>query len=496
MADILLIAPNEKLRIYGDTASKYSAIQPNIYMALIEAYLSSKNIDVMMIDGEVDDLTNEELANLVISIQPKLVGIVATGVNPSSSTMSMVSVISFFELLNSKLNEFDKAPTTFVVGGHPTVLPERTYSDTHADFVIIGEGYETIEQLYFSIESNDDFANIPGLGFSTEHGFNQNPAPDLIDVDVLPQINWHKMDPTKYRAHNWHCFGDDIDNRSPYAVLWTSMGCPYPCEFCCINNVFGKRTFRFRSMEKVVQELDDLVQNYNVKHLKILDELFVIKHKRIDEFCDLLEERQYDLNIWCYARVDSVTPRLLQRLSKVGVRWIGYGFEAGDNEEALTSVDKRVRNNSPTPAEVVHMTRQAKINIVGHAILGLWDDDEQAIFNNRDFLYKHEFEWNNIYPTFAYPGTPLYDKYLAAGIIDEPSNWECYGLYSYECEPLPTKYLTAAEVLQLRDTIFTEIYTNENTLSMLEAKFGLKTRLHVEEMVKRPLRRRIIEEQL
>jgi hypothetical protein len=249
-------------------------------------------------------------------------------------------------------------------------------------------------------------------------------------------------------------------------------------------------------MTNVVKEIDELVLTYKVKHIKILDELFIIKHKRIDEFCDLLEERNYDLNIWCYARVDSVTPRQLKRLSKIGVRWIGYGFEAGDNEDALLSIDKRVNKNAPSPAEVVEMTRDAGINIIGHAILGLWDDDEDAIYANRDFLYKHNFEWNNIYPTFAYPGTPLYDKYLESGAINEPENWDIYGLYSYECKPLPTKYLSSAEVLRLRDSIFTEIYSNEKTLSMLEEKFGIKTREHVEQMSLVPLRRRIFENQL
>ena len=75
-------------------------------------------------------------------------------------------------------------------------------------------------------------------------------------------------------------------------------------------------------MKKVVEDIDRLVQDYGVRNIKILDELFIIKHPRIDEFCDLLEERNYDLNMWCFARVDSVTPRILKRLKKVGLNLI------------------------------------------------------------------------------------------------------------------------------------------------------------------------------
>ena len=56
------------------------------------------------------------------------------------------------------------------------------------------------------------------------------------------------------------------------------MGCAYPCDFCCINNLYGKRTFRFRDMKAVVEEIDILVNKYGVKNLRILDELFIIKH--------------------------------------------------------------------------------------------------------------------------------------------------------------------------------------------------------------------------
>ena len=165
-------------------------------------------------------------------------------------------------------------------------------------------------------------------------------------------------------------------------------------------------------MKSVVEEIDILVNKFGVKNLRIMDELFIIKHPRIEEFCDLMDERKYDLNIWCYARVDSVTPYILARLKKIGLNWIGYGFEPGDDEEALISINKAVKKGSLSNDEVIEMTRKEGINMIGHAILGLYDDDEAAIRKNVDFLRKHEFEWNNIYPAFAYPGTPFYENYV------------------------------------------------------------------------------------
>ena len=486
MSKALLVTANAKGDNYGVTVNEFAAVPPNVPLGLLDAYMNSKGVPTEIIDSEVEGLTLDALIDRLLEEAPVLVGVVACGANPSASTMSMVGVIRFFD----KLNKLKELPfKTFVWGGHPTVLPKRTLHETKADFVIVGEGYETAVGIYEHLTKGKSMSDVPGVAYYDGETMALNPIPPLIDVESLPRINWEKMNPTKMRAHNWHCFGDDVNNRSPYGIIWTNQGCPYPCEFCSINNVFGKRTSRFRSMESVVSEIDTLVNVYGVKHLKILDELFVIKHPRIDEFCDLMEERNYDLNMWCFARTDSVNPNILKRLKGIGLNWIAYGFESFD-EDILESTNKRSKANVN---DTVKWTRDAGINICADVIAGLWDDDADSIQRTRDFMFRQDFEWVNVYPAFGYPGTPLYDRYLDDGIIDEPKKWDIYGLYSYETIPLPTKHLSSAEVLRQRDEMFSGYYTDPQVLSKLEKKFGVDTREHVKKMVSSPLKRRILE---
>jgi radical SAM superfamily enzyme YgiQ (UPF0313 family) len=490
--DVVLIHPS-KSGAYGQVESLASTT-PDILLGLVDSYVESNGLTSVIIDLDITKISGQDLVSLITKLSPKLLGVFSTGVNVSASTQTMPSVIGFFK--DIAINLPDKIKT-FVYGGHPTVLPERTLKETSADYVIIGEGYETIVLLTKNLINNVSVDNIDGIAYIKEDLLSNvttviNPMPETIDVNTLPMINWDKFNPKLYRAHNWHCFGDDINNRSPYGVIWTSMGCAYPCDFCCINNLYGKRTFRFRDMKAVVEEIDILVNNYGVKNLRIMDELFIIKHPRIEEFCDLMDERGYDLNIWCYARVDSVTPQILKRLKKIGVNWVGYGFEAGDDENALKSINKAVKKGSLSNDEVIKITREAGINMIGHAILGLYDDDEDSIRKNVDFLRKHQFEWNNIYPAFAYPGTPFYDQYVGEGIIEEPRSWEEYGLYSDECKPLPTKYLTSAQVLSLRDELFNEYYSDQNVQDNLRIKFGQKTIDHINDMLSVKLKRNIL----
>ena len=486
MKPICLVTVNVKKTLYGGTADQLAAVAPNIPMGLLDSYLTMHDVPVDIIDSETEQLDIDGLIERLLAKDPPLVGVIASGANPSASTMSMVGVIRFFE----KFNALKQKPfPIFVWGGHPTVLPERTLRETGADFIIVGEGYEAIADLYRHVTNGYPREAIAGLAYYDKDRFVLQPMPELISLDKLPAINWDKMNPASYRAHNWHCFGD-IDNRSPYAIIWTNQGCPYPCDFCCINNVFGTRRFRNRPMKNVVAEIDRLVNDYGVRNIKILDELFAIKHPRIDEFCDLLEERNYDLNMWCFARTDSVTPEMLKRLKKVGVNWVAYGFESFD-DDILKSTNKRVKGNV---LDTVKMTRDAGMNICADVIVGLWDDNEATVRKTRNFMYDNRFEWINVYPCFAYPGTPLYDRYVAESIIEVPKKWDIYGLYSRECVPLPTKHLSSAQVLHLRDSIFEEYYKEPAILSMLEVKFGPATRKHVEEMVRMPLQRRILEE--
>lgn len=445
---VILITPNSKSINYGLTSSEFSAIQPNIYMNILEsAYNNVKKIPCESIHMEADKMTIDDVIAYLDRVNPDEAGIICSGSNPSASTMTMVGAIELCRAIKERLPN----QKTFIWGGHPTVMPERTKLETLVDRVIVG----------------DDFGCEPSQ---------------------IPMVNWEKIDPSKYRAHNWHCFGD-LDNRTPYGVIWTTLGCPYACEFCCINNVFEKRIYKMRDMKDVIAEIDILVNKYGVKNIKIMDELFVSNnHKRINDFCDALIERNYGLNMWCFARTDTVKPELLAKLKKAGINWIAYGFESVSQK----MVDLQRKGAKVSEYEkVIRWTKEAGISIIADFIAGFWDDDYQTLQETYDFMCRMNFEFINLYPLFAYPGTPLYDKYLKQGIIEEPKSWEEYSLYGVKCKPCKTAHLTNTEVLKWRDDKYVEYYRRPEYLEMIENKFGKETREHVYRMAEIHLEREI-----
>ena len=447
---VLLITPNSKLDNYALTADEFSAVQPNIYMHILESvYNHVKKIPCTSIHMEADKMTNEDVIRWISRLKPEKVGVICSGSNPSASTMTMVGAIDLCKAIKKALPK----QHVFIWGGHPTVMPQRTKDETGVDEVIVG----------------DDFG---------------------VPASEIPIINWEAIDPQKYRAHNWHCFGH-LRDRTPYAVIWTSLGCPYQCEFCCINNVFEKRVYKLRNMKDVLTEIDYLVSKHHIKHLKIMDELFVTKSPRIEEFCDAMIERNYGLNMWAFARTDTVTPHLLEKLKKSGINWLAYGFESV-NQESVTN--QRKGSKVSDYEKVIKWTRDAGISIIADFIAGFWEDNYASLGRTYDFMCHHNFEFINLYPLFAYPGTPLYDRYLKSGIIETPQDWSEYSLYGYNCKPCPTKYLRREEVLNWRDTKYVHYYNRPEYLKMIKDKFGKETRSHIYQMAQKKLRRGICEQ--
>jgi hypothetical protein len=104
-------------------------------------------------------------------------------------------------------------------------------------------------------------------------------------------------------------------------------------------------------------------------------------------------------------------------------------------------------------------------------------------------------EFANFYSAMAYPGSPLYLMALKNG-WELPETWSGFSQHSYDCLPLPTEAVSAAEVLKFRDEAFDRYFTGQRYLDMVTQKFGWDTRAHIAQMSGHKLRRKIVEEMM
>ena len=101
-------------------------------------------------------------------------------------------------------------------------------------------------------------------------------------------------------------------------------------------------------------------------------------------------------------------------------------------------------------------------------------------------------EFANFYSAMAYPGSRLYTMAVEKG-LSLPKEWHQYSQHGYETLPLPTDYVSAAEVLRFRDEAFTRYFTSGRYLSMIRKKFGEEVVDHLRRMTQIRLRRKLLE---
>ncbi len=486
--DLLVINPSALQRIYQSLSNEYAAIEPPIWAALLTKSLLVKGYAVDIIDCEGSHLPVEDAAEQVRDRKPKLVAIVVYGQQPSASTQNMHGA----SLLAKHIKELCPDQKVIMVGGHVSALPKKTLEEESVDFVAHGEGLYTLEGLINTdLNRPDLLAKVPGLWYRDDFGLVKgNPAANVIPreclAEELPGMAFDLLPMKNYRAHNWHCF-DDIDNRQPYASVYTSLGCPYSCSFCCINAPFGKSSFRYWDPEFIIKQFDILANDYGVKNIKIADEMFVLHDKHFMRICELLKERNYGFNIWAYSRVDTVKPKHLNALKEAGVNWLVLGIE---------SVSKRVRDGvikgrfeEDTIPSIVRMIQEHDIRVHGNFIFGLPDDTFDSMKANLDAAIEMNCEMSNFYSAMAYPGSALYDMAEQEGWA-LPESWIGYSQHSYETLPLPTKHLSAGEVLAFRDKAWQAYYTNPRYHDMLKQKFGQGVSDHIHGLTQHRLKRK------
>lgn len=489
--DAVIINPSNKQGAYQGLSEDIIAIENPIWVGLMDSYLTNKGKSTYIVDCNLDNRELSEIAQEVSQyIKPKLVIIMVYGHNPNASTQLMPGaseIANYISLYN--INQ-----KSIMVGGHVSALPQRTLEEENVTFTCTGEGLITCYELLNAIDSvNPDFSKVPGLCFYNPYDQDEiitTPSPPLVtDLDVeIPGIRWDIFQIDKYKAHNWHCFGH-IDERQPYAALYTTLGCPYHCTFCTIQSPFlaGEAVMNTRSSyrrwsPKIIGDgLEYLYKEHGIKNIKFADELFVLNKSHVTGICNEINTRGLkDLNIWAYARVDTTKDvELLDLMRESGIRWIALGIESA-NETVLKGVNKKTTVQGTY--ETVDRLKKADINIGANYIFGLPDDNLDTMEQTLNLAKEINAEYANFYCAMAYPGSALYQE-AVMNKWNLPETWNGYSQYSEDSTPLNTKYLSGKEVLQFRDKAWQDYYNRDAYLYMIESKFGTETLNHVKSLI-------------
>lgn len=508
MMDVLFVNPGNSKQIYQGLADNYSAIETPTWSLLLAQSCRSVGYSVGILDMLAEKLTDEEAVKRIADIGPKLVCFVVYGQNPNSGTVNMSGTVKLAKAIKEARIEIPIG----LIGSHVQALPiEVLEAEKDIDIIFTNEGvYALWNLLSKDITNVDELKKIKGIGFRV----NDTPYLTLPEKIVpqdkmdehLPGYAWdllpYKEKPLDlYRAHFWHAEYSH-EKRTPFAAIYTSLGCPFKCSFCMINilnrndnDPIGVASnyskMRFWSPEFIITEFDKLVE-MGVKTLRISDEMFLLNRKYYVPLCKLLKERGYGdiLSMWAYSRVDTVAkPELLKLVRDAGIKWLCLGIESADKTVRLEVTKGRFEDVDIR--EVVKRVHDADIEIIANYLFGLPGDSHITMQKTHDLGKElNTIAWN-AYAAMALPGSLLYREALDAG-HELPSDYAGYSFHSYNTKPLPTEYLEPHEILRFRDEAWHDYHTSEKFLERIQERYGTIAKDNILEMTKIKLKRKIL----
>jgi radical SAM superfamily enzyme YgiQ (UPF0313 family) len=487
--DVLFINPGNSKTIYQSLAEEISAIEPPTWALLLAEATRSKGFITGILDVNAERLDEHTAVERIRHLTPRLICFVVYGQNVNAGTASMAGATS----LSSKIKNILSDTTIAFIGSYVQALPKKALNDEASiDIIFQNEGvYSLVNLLGLSSFDSNSLKTIKGIGFRNEKGTPTLTAPEIVvpthkmDID-LPGYAWDLLPKNKkpldlYRAPLWHAEYKN-EFRTPYAAIQTSLGCNFGCSFCMINIINRDNTdeigvasnykgMRFWSTEHNLKQFD-ILNGLGVSTIRIVDEMFLLYKKHYLPLCEKLSKRGYakDLRMWSYSRVDTITNQdFLRVVRSAGIKWLCLGIESATKSVRL-EVSKGKFEDVDIKKVIEHV-HNSDIEVMANYIVGLPGEDFESMQKTLDFSLELGTAGWNMYAAMALPGSELY-KYALENGYQLPQTYSGFSFHSKDSLPLPTKFLSAAQILEFRDNAFLSYHNSKKFLKRVKEKFG------------------------
>jgi len=373
---------------------------PPLGQLYISGYLNEEGIENHLFDTTFYD--KQQQLNFIKEKQADIIAIYA-------NLMTKVEVIKLIKILKTDASYgFPK----IVLGGPDVSYNLENYLKSGAQYLIIGEGEETMAELHEAIVNKTDIAAVHGIAYLENGEVVKTPARVKIkDLSLLPLPNRAAIPMDKY-LNTWK---ENHGNSS--MTVSTQRGCPYTCKWCS-TAVYGQ-SYRRRPAKLVAQELGMLKAQYNPDTIWFVDDVFTVSHKWLRSFHEEVIKQDAIIPYECITRAERITDEVLQLLKESGCYRIWIGAESG-SQKIVDAMDRRV--DVGVVQSAINNANALGIETGTFIMLGYPGEDKKDIQETISHLKKSNPTHFTI--TVAYPikGTALYDE-IESDITVQP-DWE------------------------------------------------------------------------
>ena len=362
----------------------------NLGLAYLAGALQKAGHCVLILDLILREMSDSELVDRVKTFGPALIGL-------SVKTAVAREAVRLAEVLSSA------CPDVGIVAGGPHVtLCVEDYFNTYDvfDFGILGEAEESIVLLADALAGKVQTQDVPGLAYRAKGTLITNPWGPVKDLEQLALPDFDAIE-----GFSWKGFR--------YPIL-TSRGCPYQCVYCCVNKLTGSKTWRPRSVENVVDELERVVHEKGITAFETWDDNFTLSVSRAKRICRELIDRKLGLSWYCHngIRADRMDAELAELMKKAGCTSVAFGMESGHPETF-----ELIKKGEPLSAitEAVKTVKAAGIEAVGYFIIGLPGDTLDKFIETVRFQRAMNLDYTTFGMLVPYPKTEVWDLIQSRG---------------------------------------------------------------------------------
>lgn len=439
-------------------------IQPAIGLGYLATALRDKH-EVMLLDCIKEGIDIAELKRRIEQLRPDVVG------------MQCYTFHVEFARQASEICKKINKDMFFIVGGpHPSSVPESFLEfGQSVDFGFVGEAELGLKLLLEKLNQNNgpSYQEIPGLIWRNNATLKINERYVEEDLDKLGMPAWDLIKPETYPEAQHGAFFRNF----PIAPIITTRGCPYPCTFCAVGVISGKK-LRKRSPSSVIKEIDFLYHQHGIREFHVVDDNFTLDTSHAKTILKGIINLNLNVSLATPngVRLDLLDEELLYLMKKSGLYLVSLGIESG-SDSILKAMKKNLTVEKTRKA--VATIRKAGIEVAGFFIIGFPGETREDIKKTINFALELDLIRANFFTYLPFPGTESYKNLERSGELKKV-NWDRFYFMS---APYVPKGLTHKELKMFQREAFMRFFLRPGIF--YKNLLGIKSFRHLRFLLKR-----------
>ena len=407
-------------------------------LALLAAITEKSGHEAKIIDGELEKISLEVLVNRAMEYNPDVV--VLTGMTPFYNI-----AVECAQMLKDKGSK-----ASICVGGpHATILAEKAFNDPF-DFLFVGDGEEAWVKFIEAKENKINYSEVPSLVYRENGEIKKNKrAHAAKDLDAYPVAAYHLLKMGQYKIGT-------LKGRLPFSSIMTTRGCPWKCIFCASEQLETTKIHK-RSIKSIVDEIQHVVETYNVRHFAFLDDVLTLARKRTIEMCNEIINRKLDITFEGGTRANLLDDELVKIMKKAGLLRLSFGLETVD-EDMRKTMNKKVSLEAYEESNAI--LNKYDVEALNSVMIGLPGETEENVWKTLNFLSKSkEVKQANFSIATPYPGTKFHEMAVKGekGMTLLSDNFSDYKRYGKAVTKVNN--LGPEDLVRLQNVGFVSIYS-------------------------------------